>query len=234
MKQFYFYGEDHRQRLDNRAKTLPQHQVGHAHLPHHVFRSLHKALSLQEDLDEEHEERDRLVKMLWDIQRSGQQVMSVNIPELATQLGSILGLKLAAQNKKTIFNLSMDKSIVACFMSRIDPDDGTGRKLLVRVLQGRKMLPMDRGGTSDPYTCLSMKRQAVEGPKKQLKTRVISKNLNPEWNETFTFTIPMEEHTSNALDAQILCVEVKDKDMLRSEFMGACEIDLSQLPAGQE
>ena len=96
------------------------------------------------------------------------------------------------------------------------------------------MLPMDRGGTSDPYTCLSMKRQVVEGPKKQLKTRVISKNLNPEWNETFTFTIPMEEHTSNALDAQILCVEVKDKDMLRSEFMGACEIDLSRLPAGQE
>ena len=30
----------------------------------------------------------------------------------------------------------MDKSIVDCFMSRMDPDDGTGRKLIVTVLQG--------------------------------------------------------------------------------------------------
>ena len=67
--------------------------------------NMHRALSLQTDLDDEVIERDLLVAALSDIQESGVNVLAATLPDLAAQIGSILGLKLAHENKKTIADL---------------------------------------------------------------------------------------------------------------------------------
>ena len=55
---------------------------------------------------------------------------------------------------------------------------GMGLVLKVEVLRGRNLAAKDKSGTSDPFLVLTL------GDAKEA-TSVISKTLNPEWNQTF-------------------------------------------------
>ncbi|CAM6089832.1 unnamed protein product [Calypogeia fissa] len=55
-------------------------------------------------------------------------------------------------------------------------------ELVVTVLQARQLLIKDISGSSDPYVVLKL-GDSTE------KTKVIKRNLNPEWNETFSLVV---------------------------------------------
>ena len=59
---------------------------------------------------------------------------------------------------------------------------GGGGKLTLRVLNGKGLESQESLGKSDPYC-----KVEVEGVEK--KTEAISNDLNPEWNEDFTFNV---------------------------------------------
>ena len=54
--------------------------------------------------------------------------------------------------------------------------------LTVHVVEARNLLPMDMEGTSDPYVIMTIEGQRIQ-------TSVKSSDLNPVWNESFTFDI---------------------------------------------
>uniref|UniRef100_A0A7N8X5E0 Multiple C2 domains, transmembrane 2a n=1 Tax=Mastacembelus armatus TaxID=205130 RepID=A0A7N8X5E0_9TELE len=70
-------------------------------------------------------------------------------------------------------------------------------------------------GTSDPYV-----KFKLEG-KQFYKSKVVYKNLNPTWNESFTHPLRDREH--------IVEVRVYDKNRTADEFMGSSTISLKNL-----
>lgn len=58
----------------------------------------------------------------------------------------------------------------------------TDSVLKVRVIQACDLVPMDYGGTSDPYCILEVGDEIIETTAKQ-------KTLNPRWDESFSFPI---------------------------------------------
>ncbi|XP_041651749.1 multiple C2 and transmembrane domain-containing protein 2 [Cheilinus undulatus] len=88
--------------------------------------------------------------------------------------------------------------------------------LNINLKQGRNLVIRDkRSGTSDPYV-----KFKLEG-KQLYKSKVIYKNLNPRWNESFSYPLRDREH--------IVDVRVYDKNRTADEFMGASTIPLKNL-----
>ena len=92
-----------------------------------------------------------------------------------------------------------------------------GLVLRVTVLKGRNLAPKDKRGTSDPYLVITL------GDAKEA-TSVVSKTLNPEWNQTFE--MPVTEADSALLEA--VCW---DKDRFKKDYMGEFEVSLEELNA---
>ncbi|GLJ16342.1 hypothetical protein SUGI_0276590 [Cryptomeria japonica] len=89
--------------------------------------------------------------------------------------------------------------------------------LKVRVVKGRSLAVRDIR-SSDPYVVLKLGNQVA-------KTKVISSNLNPVWDEELTLNISTTTPRS-------LKVEVFDKDTFTADDeMGDAEIDLQPLAA---
>lgn len=83
--------------------------------------------------------------------------------------------------------------------------------LRVRIKRGINLAVRDTR-TSDPYIMVTMGEQ-------KLKTRVVKKNCNPEWNEELTLSI------TNVNEPIVLTVY--DKDTLTGDdLMGDAEIDI--------
>jgi hypothetical protein len=74
--------------------------------------------------------------------------------------------------------------------------------LTLEVVAAKDLEAMDTGGTSDPYT-------VVQVAKETRKTKVIKKNLNPEWAETFELVVNDVNDT--------LKVSVWDKDLIDAD-----------------
>ncbi|CAN6445656.1 unnamed protein product [Victoria cruziana] len=82
----------------------------------------------------------------------------------------------------------------------------------VHVIRGVNLAVRDIK-TSDPYVVVRMGNQ-------MLKTRVMKKNVNPEWNEKLTLTV--------SESIRPIRVEVYDKDRFsRDDGMGDAEIDIN-------
>lgn len=82
---------------------------------------------------------------------------------------------------------------------------GSG-KLKVQVLNGRDLQNKETFQTSDPY-CM------IEIGGKSDKTKHVSSNLNPDWNETFTFDIQP--------GMGVLSLSIWDKNTIKKDvFMG--------------
>ncbi|KTF88206.1 hypothetical protein cypCar_00019093, partial [Cyprinus carpio] len=87
--------------------------------------------------------------------------------------------------------------------------------LTVCLKEGRGLVIRDRCGTSDPYVKFKLDRKTL------YKSKVVHKNLNPVWNEPFSFPI-------RSLD-QRLFIKVYDRDLTMDDFMGSCGVELNKL-----
>ncbi|CAL1390635.1 unnamed protein product [Linum trigynum] len=82
--------------------------------------------------------------------------------------------------------------------------------LRIKVLRGINLAIRDVR-SSDPYVIVKMGKQ-------KLKTRVVRKDVNPEWNETLTLSV-----SDPGLPVKI---EVFDRDLFRDDRMGDAEFDI--------
>ncbi|XP_064168736.1 multiple C2 and transmembrane domain-containing protein 2 isoform X1 [Anguilla rostrata] len=87
--------------------------------------------------------------------------------------------------------------------------------LTITLKEGKNLVIRDRNGTSDPYV-----KFKLDG-KMFYKSKVVYKNLNPTWNESFSCAV-------KDLD-QSLHLRVYDRDLTTDDFMGATSIKLSDL-----
>ncbi|CAM0951978.1 unnamed protein product [Alopecurus aequalis] len=83
----------------------------------------------------------------------------------------------------------------------------------VRVLRGVNLAIRDLR-SSDPYVVIRMGKQ-------KLKTRVVRKSVNPEWNDELTLSI--EDPTL------LVKLDVFDKDTFFDDPMGNAELDIGPL-----
>jgi len=85
--------------------------------------------------------------------------------------------------------------------------------LTVRVVEARDLMPMDLNGKSDPYVVLKL------GSMQTQRTNYVNSELNPVWNEVFTFDVDTGK--------ELLELSVFDKDDFGSDdFLGAFALKL--------
>ncbi|XP_026696415.2 synaptotagmin-7 [Ciona intestinalis] len=84
----------------------------------------------------------------------------------------------------------------------------------VEIIKGRNMKPMDINGTSDPYVKIWLIYRGKRIEKK--KTEIHKNNLNPEFQEEFTFNAPMDRLREMQLE-----ITVMDHDIIgRNDTIG--------------
>ncbi|KAG8374929.1 hypothetical protein BUALT_Bualt10G0046700 [Buddleja alternifolia] len=88
--------------------------------------------------------------------------------------------------------------------------------LFVRVVKARELPAMDVTGSLDPYVEVKI------GNYKGI-TKHIEKQQNPHWNVVFAFS-------KERMQASVLEVVVKDKDLMKDDFVGFVRFDLNEVP----
>ncbi|EHA8589113.1 FT-interacting protein 3 [Cocos nucifera] len=88
--------------------------------------------------------------------------------------------------------------------------------LFVRVVKARELPARDVTGSLDPY--VEVRLGNFKGT-----TRHFEKKVNPEWNEVFAFS-------RERLQASFLEVVLKDKDLVKDDFVGIMRFDLNEVP----
>ncbi|XP_029953736.1 multiple C2 and transmembrane domain-containing protein 2-like isoform X2 [Salarias fasciatus] len=98
-----------------------------------------------------------------------------------------------------------------------EPSQDLSRSFLltVNLKEGRNLVIRDRCGTSDPYVKFKLDGKTF------YKSKVVYKNLNPAWNETFS--LPVKDLN------QKLYIKVYDRDLTTDDFMGSASVLLSDL-----
>ncbi|KAI4889043.1 hypothetical protein NFI96_023802 [Prochilodus magdalenae] len=91
--------------------------------------------------------------------------------------------------------------------------------LTINLKEGRNLVIRDRSGTSDPYVKFRLDGKTV------YKSKVMYRNLNPVWNESFSFTVRDLE--------QSVSVQVYDRDLRSHDFMGSSPIVFNKLELGK-
>ncbi|KAM9409679.1 multiple C2 and transmembrane domain-containing protein 2-like isoform 2-T3 [Pholidichthys leucotaenia] len=87
--------------------------------------------------------------------------------------------------------------------------------LTVNLKEGRNLVIRDRCGTSDPYVKFKLDGKTF------YKSKVVYKNLNPTWYESFS--LPVKDLNQN------LYIKVYDRDLTTDDFMGSASVLLSDL-----
>ena len=96
--------------------------------------------------------------------------------------------------------------------------DNTKVTVTVTVVSAKNLASADLNGLSDPYAKLILGSRVHQ-------TRVIKRDLNPRWNERFTFTMKLRQ-----LLAMPLIVEVFDDDTFSADdSLGNTELELRAL-----
>nr|POE46427.1 ft-interacting protein 1 [Quercus suber] len=88
--------------------------------------------------------------------------------------------------------------------------------LYVRVVKAKDLPAKDVTGSCDPY--VEVKLGNYKGT-----TRHFEKKTNPEWNQVFAFS-------KDRLQSSVLEVTVKDKDLVKDDFIGRVLFDLNEVP----
>ncbi|KAL7101628.1 hypothetical protein ACP275_08G065300 [Erythranthe tilingii] len=100
--------------------------------------------------------------------------------------------------------------------------------LRIKIIRGINLAIRD-AISSDPYVIVRMAKQ-------KLKTRVVKKNLNPEWNEELTLTIsdPNIPIKLQVYDKDTFTLDDKMGDAYFSikEFVEAVKMKLENIPSG--
>ncbi|XP_067245434.1 multiple C2 and transmembrane domain-containing protein 2 [Chanodichthys erythropterus] len=87
--------------------------------------------------------------------------------------------------------------------------------LTINLKEGRNLVVRDRSGTSDPFVKFKLEGKNI------YKSKVVYKNLNPTWNESFSFPV-------RDLD-QTVHLKVYDRDLRSNDFMGSSSFPLYRL-----
>nr|XP_046258857.1 multiple C2 and transmembrane domain-containing protein 2 isoform X2 [Scatophagus argus] len=87
--------------------------------------------------------------------------------------------------------------------------------LTINLKEGRNLVIRDRCGTSDPYVKFKLDGKTF------YKSKVVYKDLNPKWYETFS--LPVKDLN------QKLYIKVYDRDLTTDDFMGSASVTLSDL-----
>ncbi|XP_040013405.1 multiple C2 and transmembrane domain-containing protein 1 isoform X1 [Xiphias gladius] len=86
----------------------------------------------------------------------------------------------------------------------------------IALIEGRKLIPMDPNGLSDPYVKFRLGHQ-------KYRSKTVPKTLSPQWREQFD--LHLYEETGGVLE-----ITVWDRDTgRRDDFIGRCQLDLSAL-----
>ncbi|XP_004493560.1 FT-interacting protein 3 [Cicer arietinum] len=88
--------------------------------------------------------------------------------------------------------------------------------LYVRVVKAKELPSKDVTGSCDPY--VEVKLGNYKGT-----TRHFEKKTNPEWSQVFAFS-------KDRIQASVLEVTVKDKDVVKDDFIGRVWFDLNEVP----
>nr|GEY41581.1 FT-interacting protein 1-like [Tanacetum cinerariifolium] len=88
--------------------------------------------------------------------------------------------------------------------------------LYVRVVRARELPCKDAMGSCDPYAVVRLGDYAPT-------TRHFVNNSYPEWNQVFAFS-------KDRIQANMLEVCVKDKDMIQNDFIGRVLLDSTDMP----
>ncbi|KAL5181908.1 FT-interacting protein 1 [Glycine soja] len=88
--------------------------------------------------------------------------------------------------------------------------------LYVRVVKARELPAMDVTGSLDPFVEVRI------GNYKGI-TRHFDKNQSPEWNQVFAFS-------KDRMQASVLDVVIKDKDLIKDDFVGIVRFDINEVP----
>ncbi|KAB5551854.1 hypothetical protein DKX38_009165 [Salix brachista] len=88
--------------------------------------------------------------------------------------------------------------------------------LYVRVVKAKDLPGKDVTGSCDPYA--EVKLGNYRGT-----TRHFEKKSNPEWNQVFAFS-------KERIQASMLEVTVKDKDLVKDDFIGRVLFDMNEIP----
>ncbi|KAG2631813.1 FT-interacting protein 7-like [Panicum virgatum] len=101
----------------------------------------------------------------------------------------------------------------------------TARKLIVEVVEARDLLPKDGTGTSSPYA-----RADFDGQRR--KTRTVTRDLNPAWNEALEFDFPaagvgVDPVVGEPLEVAVLH-DVRVGPSRRNNFLGRVRLDARQ------
>ncbi|XP_031490469.1 FT-interacting protein 7-like [Nymphaea colorata] len=88
--------------------------------------------------------------------------------------------------------------------------------LYVSVVKAKDLPAMDVSGSCDPY--VEVKLGNYKGT-----TKHHEKTLNPVWNQVFAFS-------KERLQASVLEITVKDKDLVKDDFVGKVVFDLCEIP----
>ncbi|XP_016103341.1 multiple C2 and transmembrane domain-containing protein 2-like [Sinocyclocheilus grahami] len=87
--------------------------------------------------------------------------------------------------------------------------------LTINLKEGKNLVIRDRSGTSDPFVKFKLDGKNI------YKSKVVNKNLNPTWNESFSFPV-------RDLD-QTLHLKVYDRDLRSNDFMGSSSFPVYKL-----
>lgn len=105
--------------------------------------------------------------------------------------------------------------------------DSQTMTLALKVMKAMKLPAKDFSGTSDPFVKITL----LPDKKHKMETRVKRRNLNPVWNEYFTF----EGFPYNKLMQRTLLLQVLDYDRFsRNDPIGDVRLSLENLNLGPE
>ncbi|XP_002961839.2 synaptotagmin-5 [Selaginella moellendorffii] len=133
------------------------------------------------------------------------------------------GKTLASPRRMDTSPQSFQPSHVDLVSPRIDEDDEFNRGVLtVTVIRAENLIAADTNGLADPYAVLRMKKSD-----QKIRTKVLNKTLQPEWNQTFDFVVEDAIH-------DMLIVEIWDHDTFGKDYMGRCALTLSRVVREEE
>lgn len=105
--------------------------------------------------------------------------------------------------------------------------DSQTMTLALKIMKATKLPAKDFSGTSDPFVKITL----LPDKKHKMETRVKRRNLNPVWNEYFTF----EGFPYNKLMQRTLLLQVLDYDRFsRNDPIGDVRLSLENLNLGPE
>eukprot|EP01087_Luapelamoeba_hula_P007200 TRINITY_DN1748_c2_g1_i2.p1 TRINITY_DN1748_c2_g1~~TRINITY_DN1748_c2_g1_i2.p1 ORF type:complete len:3417 (+),score=716.50 TRINITY_DN1748_c2_g1_i2:301-10551(+) len=97
----------------------------------------------------------------------------------------------------------------------------SGQGIRIRVGEGKGLLAVDKGGTSDPYCIVEVRGKKM----RKMQTKVVKKNLAPVWNQEFQLA-----GDNVVLETDVVQINVIDWDRLgKTTSLGYVEYPLSKL-----